>query len=61
VVIASAFFVKKIHFGMHSDPKSGRRGGGIIYIDARKKVLERRSGLRSSETELRIPSQKYSW
>jgi hypothetical protein len=59
VVIASAFCVKKIRFGMHSDPKSGWRGGGVIYIDARKKVPERRSGLRFSEKELRVPSQKY--
>jgi len=29
--------------------------GGVSYIDARKKVLERRTGLRSSEKELPGP------
>jgi hypothetical protein len=33
----SAIFLKKIGSETHSDPKFGRRGGGVNYIDARKK------------------------
>jgi hypothetical protein len=46
----AVLFLKKIHSGMHSDPKFGQRGQG--YIDVRKKVLEHCSGLCPSEKEL---------
>jgi hypothetical protein len=36
----------------HSDPKFDRRGGGVSYIDERKKVPEHCSSLCSSEKEL---------
>jgi hypothetical protein len=39
---------------MHSDPELGRRGGGVSYIDARKKG----SGSRHSEKELPALSVK---
>jgi hypothetical protein len=52
MVLHTAIFLKKIHVGTHRDPKFGWRGGGIRYINARKKVLERRSGLHPSEKEL---------
>jgi hypothetical protein len=35
--VFSAIFLKKIGSGTHSDRKFGWRGGGISYIDARKK------------------------
>jgi hypothetical protein len=38
--------------GKHKDRTFGRGGGGVSYINARKKVPERRSGLRASEKEL---------
>jgi hypothetical protein len=49
-----------------SDPKFGRRGGGVLISMPGKKVLERRSNLRPSEKTfgmafLRVPSQKYPW
>jgi hypothetical protein len=48
----------------HSDPKFGRRRKCASYIDARKKVPERRSRLHTSEKNIgtafrRLPSQKY--
>jgi hypothetical protein len=36
-VLRSAIFLKKMGSGTHSDPKFGRRGGGVSYIDYRKK------------------------
>jgi hypothetical protein len=51
--VSSAVLLKKIRSGTHSDPEFGRRGGGVSYIDARKKkVPERRSGMRPCEKEL---------
>jgi hypothetical protein len=32
-----AIFLKKISSGKHTDPKFGWRGGGVSYIDARKR------------------------
>jgi hypothetical protein len=49
----SAMLLKEICSGMHSDPKFGRRRGGVTYGDARKKrVLERCFGLHHSEKNL---------
>jgi hypothetical protein len=36
LVIISAIFLKKIGYGMHSDPKFGRRGGGVILLPGEK-------------------------
>jgi hypothetical protein len=36
ISVGSAIFLKKIGSGTHSDPKFGRSGGGVSYIDDRK-------------------------
>jgi hypothetical protein len=49
----SAIFLKKIGPETHSDPKFGRREGGVNYIDARKKKGPGTSfGLHRSDKEL---------
>jgi hypothetical protein len=51
--LSSANFLNKVGSGKQSGPKFSRRWGGVSYINARKKrVPERRSGLRPSEKEL---------
>jgi hypothetical protein len=60
--IINAIFLKKIGSGTHSDPKFGRRGGGVSYIDDRKKRFRNavpvcvllRKNFRNG-----VPSQKY--
>jgi hypothetical protein len=53
LVYTSALFSKENKLlNAQSGPKFGRRGGGISYIDSRKKVLERHSDLHPSEKEL---------
>jgi hypothetical protein len=37
LVVDSATFLKKIGSGTHSDPKFSWIGGGVSYIDGRKK------------------------
>jgi hypothetical protein len=57
LVVAIAVFITKIGSRTHSDQKLSQSGGGISFIDARKKFPEHRSGLRS-EKELQngVPS-----
>jgi hypothetical protein len=65
ISVGSAIFLNKIGSGTHSDPKFGRRGGGVSYIDDRKEGFgtlsrfasfwERTSGTASR----RVPSQKH--
>jgi hypothetical protein len=61
-LVSSAIFLKKIGSGTPTDTTFGRRS--VNYIDARKNVPERRSGLRPSKKELPIrrfvlsPSEK---
>jgi hypothetical protein len=62
--VISAIFQKKIGSGTHSDSKFDRRGGGVSYLDARKKgfgtpfrlasFFEGSSGTASR----RVPSEK---
>jgi hypothetical protein len=47
-----SYFSKEVSSGTHSGQKFGRKGEGVSYIDARKKVPECLSGLHSSEKEL---------
>jgi hypothetical protein len=37
IVTTSVIFINKVGSGAHRDPKFGRRGGGVSYIDARIK------------------------
>jgi hypothetical protein len=37
LISSDNFFLKKTGSGMHSDTKFGRKGGGVTYIEVRKK------------------------
>jgi hypothetical protein len=50
--MSSAIFLKKIGSGMHSEPKFGLRGGGVLVILMLGKQFQNSSGLRPSEKEL---------
>jgi hypothetical protein len=50
--IPELLFLKRQSSGTCNDRNRSERGVCFSYIDARKKVLERRSGLRPSEKEL---------
>jgi hypothetical protein len=39
LLLSSTIFLKKIGPGMHSDPKFGRTGKGVNYINAREKIF----------------------
>jgi hypothetical protein len=49
IVTVSASFLKKIGSRRHSDPKFGRRGGGVSHIDPRGKSFRMPFQLQSSE------------
>jgi hypothetical protein len=52
-LLFSVIFLNKIRSGRHTDPKFGRRGGGVSYINTRKNAPERRSGLRLYKNNFR--------
>jgi hypothetical protein len=40
IITGRAIFLKKKGFGIHSDTKFGRRGGGVSYMNAREKRFQ---------------------